>query len=113
MTGPTVVRDGRLNGAARGFDGGSFVGRNLWDRCYAVVDEERGIVLSIVRFGLKAGKRGGRVQRRPPIAWWERVLRDPERPDPRDPRSAIEHAWMRMPTGWPTMDYGPGKASAE
>ncbi len=29
--------------------------RNLWDRRYPVVDEERGIVLSIVRFGLKAG----------------------------------------------------------
>jgi hypothetical protein len=28
-----------------------FAGRNLWDRRYAVVDEERGIVLTILRFG--------------------------------------------------------------
>ena len=31
---------------ARGFDEGSFIGRNLWDRRYAVVDEERGIATS-------------------------------------------------------------------
>src|SRR6185503_37155 len=41
--------------AAAGFDQGRFVGRNLWDRRYPVVDTERGIVLSIVRFGLKDG----------------------------------------------------------
>jgi hypothetical protein len=29
------------------------IGRNLWDRRYPVVDEERRIVLSIVRFGIK------------------------------------------------------------
>ena len=40
---------------ARGFDEGRFIGRNIWDRRYPVVDEERGVVLSIVRFGLKAG----------------------------------------------------------
>lgn len=38
------------------FDSGNFIGRNLWDRRYPVVDEERGIVLSIVRFGLKDGR---------------------------------------------------------
>ena len=32
------------------------MGRNLWDRRYPVVDEERGIVLSMVRFGLKDGR---------------------------------------------------------
>jgi hypothetical protein len=35
----------------RGFDEGRFLGRNIWDRRYPVVDEERGVVLSIVRFG--------------------------------------------------------------
>jgi hypothetical protein len=45
--------DGSFRSAPDGFDSGRFVNRNLWDRRYAVVDEERGIVLSIVRFGLK------------------------------------------------------------
>ena len=45
--------DGTFRSAPDGFDAGSFVNRNLWDRRYPVVDEERGIVLSIVRFGLK------------------------------------------------------------
>lgn len=49
------VRNGEYASAARGFDEGRFVGRNLWDRRYPVVDTERGIVLSIVRFGLKDG----------------------------------------------------------
>jgi hypothetical protein len=50
-----MVRDGAYVSAAQGFDQGRFVGRNLWDRRYPVVDPERGIVLSIVRFGLKDG----------------------------------------------------------
>lgn len=49
------VRNGEYVSTAQGFDQGSFVGRNLWDRRYPVVDAERGIVLSIVRFGLKDG----------------------------------------------------------
>ena len=52
-----LVRDGVFNDTARGFDEGKFLGRNIWDRRYAVVDEERGVVLSIVRFGLKGGAR--------------------------------------------------------
>jgi hypothetical protein len=50
-----MVRDGAFVSAAEGFDQGRFIGRNLWDRRYPVVDTERGIVLSIVRFGLKDG----------------------------------------------------------
>jgi hypothetical protein len=50
-----LVRDGVFNDTARGFDEGRFLGRNIWDRRYPVVDEERGVVLSIVRFGLKGG----------------------------------------------------------
>jgi hypothetical protein len=50
-----LVRDGVFNDTARGFDEGRFIGRNIWDRRYPVVDEERGVVLSIVRFGLKGG----------------------------------------------------------
>ena len=47
--------DSTFRSAPDGFDTGRFIGRNLWDRRYPVVDEERGIVLSIVRFGLKDG----------------------------------------------------------
>jgi hypothetical protein len=49
------IRNGQYSSTALGFDRGSFIGRNIWDRRYPVVDKERGIVLSIVRFGLKAG----------------------------------------------------------
>jgi hypothetical protein len=49
------VRNGAYVSAASGFDAGRFIGSNLWDRRYPVVDEERGIVLSMVRFGLKDG----------------------------------------------------------
>jgi hypothetical protein len=56
-----TVRDGKLNDTAKGFDEGAFIGRNIWDRRYPVVDEERGIVLSIVRFGLKAGAKSQSV----------------------------------------------------
>lgn len=47
--------DGTFRSAPDGFDTGRFIGRNLWDRRYPVVDEERGIVLSVVRFGIKDG----------------------------------------------------------
>lgn len=50
-----MVRNGNYVTAASGFDQGRFIGRNIWDRRYPVVDSERGIVLSIVRFGLKTG----------------------------------------------------------
>ena len=56
-----MVRDGAFVSAAAGFDTGRFLGRNLWDRRYPVVDEERGIVLSIVRFGLKDGAKSQSV----------------------------------------------------
>ncbi len=49
-----TLRDGVFNDTAKGFDEGRFMGRNIWDRRYPVVDEERGIVLSIVRFGLQS-----------------------------------------------------------
>lgn len=48
-----LVRNGQYVSTAEGFDQGRFAARNLWDRRYPVVDTERGIVLSIVRFGLK------------------------------------------------------------
>jgi len=56
-----MVRNGAFVSAAEGFDKGRFLGRNLWDRRYPVVDTERGIVLSIVRFGLKDGAKSQSV----------------------------------------------------
>ncbi|HTR00035.1 MAG TPA: hypothetical protein VMH83_08590 [Candidatus Acidoferrum sp.] len=56
-----VIRDGNYASAPAGFDSGRFIGRNLWDRRYPVVDEERGIVLSMVRFGLKDGMKSQSV----------------------------------------------------
>ncbi len=50
-----MVRDGVLVTPNSAFDEGRFRGRNIWDRRYPVVDEERGIVLSIVRFGMQDG----------------------------------------------------------
>ena len=50
-----LIRNGEYQSAQRGFDEGRFLNRNIWDRRYPVVDEERGIVLSIVRFGIKGG----------------------------------------------------------
>ncbi len=52
-----LVRNGAFVSTAQGFDTGRFADRNLWDRRYPVVDAERGVVLSIVRFGLKEGVR--------------------------------------------------------
>jgi hypothetical protein len=56
-----LVRNGVYASAAAGFDQGRFKGRNLWDRRYPVVDTERGIVLSIVRFGIKDGMKSDSV----------------------------------------------------
>jgi hypothetical protein len=56
-----LIRDGAWVSTSEGFDKGRFLGRNLWDRRYPVVDTERGIVLSIVRFGLKDGAKSQSV----------------------------------------------------
>ena len=50
-----MIKDGQYESTAKGFDTGFFKERNIWDRRYPVVDEERGVVLSIVRFGIKSG----------------------------------------------------------
>lgn len=106
-----VVRDGVYQDTQRGFDEGRFLGRNLWGRRYAVVDEERGVVLCIVRFGLKAGAKSQNVAtsndrlvgeffavQNGNISHIQAVLVN--RPD-------------SHPTGWPTTDYTPGPGSTE
>ena len=105
-----TVRDGKYNDTSLGFDEGAFLGRNLWDRRYPVVDEERGIVLSIVRFGLKAGAKSQSV-----ATSNDRLVGE---------FFAIQKGYISevhavlfnlpddKPTGWPA-DYGPGRSSKE
>jgi hypothetical protein len=105
-----LVRDGRYNDTARGFDEGRFVGRNIWDRRYPVVDEERGVVLSIVRFGLQGG-----AQSQSTATANDRLVAE---------FFAIKAGYIQEiqavlfnlpdeePTGWPP-DYGPGRSSTE
>jgi hypothetical protein len=105
-----VVRDGVYQSAQRGFDEGRFVSRNIWDRRYPVVDEERGIVLSIVRFGTKAG-----AQSQSAVTTNDRLVAE---------FFAVKRGWIQeiqavlfnlpdaQATGWPP-DTGPGRGSAK
>jgi hypothetical protein len=105
-----VVRDGVFNDTSRGFDEGKFIGRNIWDRRYAVVDEERGVVLAIVRFGLKAGAKSQSV-----ATSNDRLVAE---------FFAIKAGYIQeihavlfnlpdaKPTGWPA-DDGPPRAAAQ
>ncbi len=75
-----------------------------------MVDEERGIVLSIVRFGLKAGAKSQSA-----ATAADRLVGE---------WFAIQNGWIQeihavlfnmpdaQPTGWPP-DYGPPRGSAE
>jgi hypothetical protein len=106
-----VVRDGQYNDTSRGFDEGKFLGRNLWGRRYAVVDEERGVVLCIIRFGLKAGAKSQSV-----ATSNDRLVAE---------FFAIKNGYIQeiqavlvnrkddQPSGWPTTDYGPDRGSAD
>lgn len=106
-----LVRDGVYQDTQRGFDEGRFLGRNLWDRRYAVVDEERGVVLCMVRFGLKAGAKSQNV-----ATANSRLVGE---------FFAIQNSYIThiqavlfnlpddVPTGWPNTDYGPDRGSSE
>jgi hypothetical protein len=103
-----VVRDGVYQSAQRGFDEGRFLNRNIWDRRYPVVDEERGIVLSIVRFGIKGG-----AQSQSTVTSNDRLVAE---------FFAVKHGYIQeiqavlfnlpdaQPTGWPP-DTGPGRGA--
>jgi hypothetical protein len=105
-----LVRDGVFNDTARGFDEGRFIGRNIWDRRYPVVDEQRGVVLSIVRFGLKGGAKSQST-----ATANDRLVAE---------FFAIKNGFIQeiqavlfnlpdsKPTGWPS-DYGLGPAATE
>lgn len=106
-----MVRDGAFNDTSKGFDEGRFIGRNLWDRRYAVVDEERGIVLCMVRFGMKAGMKSQNVATSNDrlvgefFAIQNGVIRHIQ--------AVLVNLKDEVPTGWPTTDYSPGKGSTE
>ena len=101
-----MVRDGAFVSAQEGFDRGRFLGRNLWDRRYPVVDTERGIVLSIVRFGLKDGAKSQSVATSNDRLVGEFFA-------VKNGRIQEVHAVLfnlpdSEPTGWPA-EYGPGR----
>jgi hypothetical protein len=105
-----LVRNGEFQSAARGFDEGRFLGRNLWDRRYPVVDEERGVVLSIVRFGLKAGAKSQSV-----ATSNDRLVAEffaVKNGRIQEIQAVLFNIPDAKPSLWPA-DYGPGVASPE
>lgn len=105
-----LVRDGVYQSAQRGFDEGRFLNRNIWDRRYPVVDEERGIVLSIVRFGIKGG-----VQSQSTVTANDRLVAEffaVKRGYIQEIQAVLFNLPDAQPTGWPP-DTGPGRGSAK
>ena len=101
-----MVRDGAFVSAADGFDSGRFIGRNLWDRRYPVVDTERGIVLSIVRFGLKDGAKSQSA-----ATSNDRLVAEffaVKKGQIQEVHAVLFNLPDAQPTGWPP-DYGPGR----
>jgi hypothetical protein len=86
------------------------VNRNIWDRRYPVVDEERGAVLSIVRFGLKSG-----LQSQSAATSNDRIVAEffaVKAGYIQEIQAVLFNLPDEKPTGWPA-DYGPGRGSAE
>lgn len=106
-----LVRDGVYQHTQQGFDEGRFLGRNLWDRRYAVVDEERGIVLCMVRFGLKAGAKSQNVATSNPRLVGEFFAI--QNSQITEIQAVLFNLPDEVPTGWPNSDYGPDKGSSE
>jgi hypothetical protein len=104
------VRDGVLQDTARGFDEGKFIGRNIWDRRYPVVDEERGVVLSIVRFGMKAGAKSQSA-----ATSNDRLVAEffaVKSGHIQDIQAVLVNLPDARPTGWPA-DYGPSRSATD
>ena len=103
-----VVRDGVYQSAQRGFDEGRFLNRNIWDRRYPVVDEERGIVLSIVRFGIKGGATSQST-----VTSNDRLVAEffaVKRGQIQEIQAVLFNLPDAQPTGWPP-DTGPGRGA--
>ena len=101
-----LIRNGVYASAAQGFDQGRFIGRNLWDRRYPVVDAERGIVMSIVRFGLKDGAKSQSVATANDrlVAEWFAVKSGKIQ----EIHAVLFNLPDAQPTGWEPQ-YGPGR----
>jgi hypothetical protein len=101
------VRDGVYTTALDGFDRGRFIGRNLWDRRYPVVDEERGIVLVILRFGKIDG-----VQNAASVTAIDRIVGEfftVKAGKIQEIQAVLVNRADAKPTGWNTPWYGPGQ----
>jgi hypothetical protein len=102
-----TYRNGRYVTAAEGFDRGSFIGRNLWDRRYAVVDEQRGIVLVILRFGKVEG-----VENASSVTAYDRIVGEfftVKSGLIQEVQAVLVNRSDSQPTGWDTRWYGPGR----
>ena len=101
------IRNGVYTTAQSGFDSGRFIGRNLWDRRYAVVDEERGIVLVILRFGKVDG-----VQNAASVTSIDRLVAEfftVKAGTIQEVQAVMMNRPDAEPTGWDTRWYGPGR----
>lgn len=99
--------DGSFRSAREEFDRGAFVGRNLWDRRYAVVDEERGAVLCVVRFGLKDGwESQSAVTRNDRLVGEFFTVKNGMI---QEIHAVLFNLDDSEPAGWPAYDYGPGE----
>jgi hypothetical protein len=103
-----LVRNGEYQSAQRGFDEGRFLNRNIWDRRYPVVDEERGIVLSIVRFGIKGGATSASA-----VTANDRLVGEffaVKRGYIQEIQAVLFNLPDAQPTGWPP-ETGPGRGA--
>lgn len=101
-----TVRNGVYTTTAPGFDRGQFKGRNLWDRRYPVVDEERGIVLTILRFGKLDG-----AQNASSVTAYDRIVGEffsVKSGKIQEVQAVLVNRQDAKPTGWDTKWYGPG-----
>jgi hypothetical protein len=101
-----TVRNGVYATAQEGFDRGQFLGRNLWDRRYAVVDEERGIVLVLLRFGKVDGAKNAAS-----VTAYDRIVGEffsVKSGKIQEVQAVLVDRADAKPTGWNTQWYGPG-----
>ncbi|MFM1886989.1 MAG: hypothetical protein RL026_2146 [Pseudomonadota bacterium] len=101
-----TVRNGVYTTAADGFEKGRFIGRNLWDRRYPVVDEERGIVLTILRFGKIDG-----AQNASSVTAFDRIVGEfftVKAGKLQEIQAVLVNRKDAEPTGWDTPWFGPG-----
>jgi hypothetical protein len=102
-----TVRNGVYATALPGFDRGQFKGRNLWDRRYPVVDEERGIVLVILRFGKQDG-----VQNAASVTQYDRLVGEfftVKSGKIQEIQAVLVDRPDAKPTGWDNKWFGPGQ----